>query len=195
MNAEAEANPQVDIYWHTVPFQHKDSYPLEVLAQVLSTRTGRLYKGLVLGGEVATEAYANQDSRKWAGLFSAGGEAREGHTPQEVEAGIYAELEKLKKEELPAEELQKVKNNFAAAEYRKLASNFPIFMEVLQNEGLGDWREVNRAAPLYQAVTGSDIQRVAQKYFTKENRSVAIYNRKPASTGSPTLQSSVDSKP
>jgi hypothetical protein len=48
MNAEAEANPQVDILWHTVPFGHKDSYPLAILAQVLSTRTGRLYKGLVL---------------------------------------------------------------------------------------------------------------------------------------------------
>src|ERR1019366_895177 len=79
MYAEAETNPQVDILWHTVPFQHRDSYPLEILAQILSTRTGRLYKGLVLGSGVATDAYADQGSQKWEGMFNAGGEAKEGH--------------------------------------------------------------------------------------------------------------------
>ena len=39
---------------HTVPFGHKDSYALSILSQVLSTRTGRLYKGLVLGSKVAS---------------------------------------------------------------------------------------------------------------------------------------------
>ncbi|MEO8349737.1 MAG: insulinase family protein, partial [Acidobacteriota bacterium] len=81
MYAEAEANPQVDVMWHTVPFGHGDSYPLQVLAQLLSTRTGRLYKGLVLGSQVATDAFARQESRKWAGLFNAGGEAKEGRRP------------------------------------------------------------------------------------------------------------------
>ena len=128
MYAEAEANPQVDILWHTVPFRHRDSYALEILSELLSTRTGRLYKGLVLGSGVATEAYAQQASMKWEGYFNAGGEAKEGHKPEEVEQGIYDNLEKLKKEEVPPEELQKVKNNFAAAEYRKLSSNYPILM-------------------------------------------------------------------
>lgn len=180
MDAEAETNPQVDILWHTVPFGHKDSYALEILAQLLSTRTGRLYKGLVLGSEVATEVYAAQDSRKWAGYFNAGGEAKEGHAPQEVERGIYDAIEKLKREAVPAEELQKVKNNFAAAEYRRLSANFPILVQVLVNDGDGDWREVNEAGPKIQAVTAADVQRVANQYFTKENRAVAIYTRKAA---------------
>jgi len=179
MYAEAEANPQVDILWHTVPFGHKDSYALSVLAQILSTRTGRLYKGLVLGSQVATDSFARQESRKWAGLFNAGGEAKEGRTPEEVEKGIYAELDKLKKDEVPAEELQKVKNNFAAAEYRRLTANFPIAVQLLVNDGFGDWRQVNEAGPRFQAVTAADIKRIAGEYFTKENRTVAIYTRKP----------------
>ena len=177
--AEAETNPQADIYWKTVPFGHRDGYALDVLQQVLSTRTGRLYKGLVLGKEVATETYAQQDSKKWAGTFNLGGEARDGKTPEDVEQAIYAELERLKNEPVPAEELQKVKNQFAAAEYRKLSANFPIFMQVLFNEGLGDWREVNENGPRLQAVTAEDIQRVTRKYFVRENRTVGIYTRKP----------------
>jgi predicted Zn-dependent peptidase len=181
MNAEAEANPQVDILWHTVPFKHRDSYALEILAQLLSTRTGRLYKGLVLGSGVATEAYADQSSMKWEGYFSAGGEAKEGHKPEEVELGIYQGLDMLQKEEVPPDELQKVKNNFAASEYRRLSANFPIMMHLIRNDGEGDWREINDAGPKIQAVTAADVQRVAKKYFTKENRAVAVYTRKPGS--------------
>ncbi|MBC8097634.1 MAG: insulinase family protein [Akkermansiaceae bacterium] len=182
MYAEADTNPQVDILWHTVPFGHKDSYALEILGQLLSTRTGRLYKGLVLGSGVATEVFADQGSQKWEGYFNAGGEAREGHKPEEVEQGIYDNLEKLKTEEVPAEELQKVKNNFAAAEYRRLTSNYPILMHLVYNDGLGDWREINAAGPKIQAITAADVKRVATEYFTKENRTVAIYTRKAGAT-------------
>jgi predicted Zn-dependent peptidase len=180
MYAEAEANPQVDIRWHTVGFAHRDAYAFDILAQILSTRTGRLYKGLVLGSEVATDASAEQMSFKWAGYFTAGGEAREGRTPEEVERAIYAEIEKLKSEDVPAVELQKVKNNFAAAEYRKLASNQAILMQLIFNEGLGDWREFNESNKKVQAVTAADVRRVAGTYLTKENRAVAIYTRKAA---------------
>ncbi len=146
MYGEAEANPQVDIWWHTVPFEHKDAYVLDVFGELLSTRTGRLYKGLVLGSRVATQVSANQESRKWAGLFEISGEAREGHTPEEVEQGIYAELQKLKDEEAPAEELQKVKNNFAAGQYRRLTSNVAVMFQLIEDDGEGDWREINDAA-------------------------------------------------
>lgn len=179
MNAEAETNPQVDILWHTVPFGHKDAYPLAILGQILSTRTGRLYKGLVLGKELATDTWAWQGSQKWAGMFNAGGETKDGVKLDELEAAIYAEIDKLKTDDMPAEELQKVKNNFAAAEYRKLSSNMAILMQLINNDGLGNWREINEAAPKYQAVTAADVKRVAKEYFTKENRAVAVYTRKP----------------
>ena len=179
MRAEVEANPQVDILWHTVPFGHPDSYVLDVISQILSDRTGRLYKGLVLGKEVATSVFARQDSRKWAGLFNAGGEAKDGKTPEEVEQAIYAELEKLKTEDVPEQELQKVKNQFAAYEYRKLRNNFYILIQLIFYEGLGNWKEINEGGKKALAVTTEDIKRVASKYFIKENRAVAVYTRKP----------------
>lgn len=180
MYAEADTNPQIDILWHTVPFGHRDAYSLSVLTQILSTRTGRLFKGLILGSQIATETWAQQDTRKWAGYFNIGGEAKEGHTPEQVEQGLYAELEKLKKEEVPTDELQKVKNNFAANEYRRLSSNTPILMQLIHDDGHGDWREINDANAKIQAVTAADLKRVVNEYFTKENRAVAVYTRKAA---------------
>jgi predicted Zn-dependent peptidase len=185
LNAEVAANPQVEIFWHTVPFGHQDSYALQIFGQLLSTRTGRLYKGLVVGSGVATDVGAGQYSMKWAGFFDASGEAAPGHTPAEVENAIYAEIQKLQQDEVPPEELQKVKNNFAAAEYRKLNSNMSILQSLIWSTGEGDWREINNAKTKLQAVTAADIKRVAKQYFTKENRAVATFTRKaePAKSG------------
>jgi predicted Zn-dependent peptidase len=180
MRAQAEVNPQVDIAWHTVPLGHADTYVLNILSQILSTRTGRLYKGLVLGRQIATEVTADANDRKWTGVFYIHGEAKEGHAPEEVEQAIYEELDKLKRETLPPEELQKVKNNFAAFEYRKLGSNMSILFQLMFYDGLGDWREINTAGAKHQAVTAADVQRVVDKYFTQEKRNVAIYTRKPS---------------
>jgi predicted Zn-dependent peptidase len=184
MYAEADTNPQVDILWHTVPFGHKDSYALQILGQILSTRTGRLYKNMVLGSGVATSVDAGQGSQKWAGYFESTGEVREGHKPEEVEQGIYDNIAALQKDEVPAEELQKVKNNFAAGEYRRLSANFPILHQIIYYDGEGDWHEINAEGPKIQAVTAADVKRVANEYFTKENRTVAIYTRKPGTTPS-----------
>ena len=181
--AEAETNPNVDIYWHTPAFGHKDTYPLSVLAQVLSTRTGRLHKELVLRKKLATDTWAWQGARKYAGEFNMGAEITEGNTPEMAEQEIYRLIEQIKTEPVPAKELQKVKNNFAAAEYRRLSSNHPILMQIMRSEGLGNWREINEAGPKIQAVTPADLQRVAKKYFTKENRAVAVYTRKPGTGG------------
>lgn len=183
MYAQAETNPQVEILWHTVPFRHRDSYALQILGQILSTRTGRLYKSMVLGSQIATSVYAGQGSQKWAGYFTAGGEVKEGHTPEQVEQGIYAALEQLSNEEVPEQELQKVKNTFAASEYRRLSSNFAILMQLIMNDGNGYWAEINEAGPKLQAVTAADVKRVANTYFSRENRTVAIYTRKAAEPG------------
>jgi predicted Zn-dependent peptidase len=184
LDGEADTNPEVDIMWHTPAFGHPDTYALSVLAQILSTRTGRLYKGLVLGSKVATQAYAQQHTMRWASLFNIGGEVTDGKTPAELEAGLLAEIEKVKTADVPAEELQKVKNNFAAGEYRKLANNHAIMQALLRYDGLGRWQEINEAGPKLQAVTAADVKRAANTYLTKENRNVATVVRKAGKSAS-----------
>ena len=181
--AEAETNPEVEIRWHTVPFQHKDSYALEILAGILNGRTGRLDKALVLPeGAVATKASASAGGlmapQKYAGAFTVGAEAKEGKTLAEVEKGILAEIEKLKKEPVPAEELQKVKNNVAAASFRRLSSSFYILLQLVIYEGYGDWREMNEGPKKMAAVAAEDVRRVARTYLTPENRAVCLVTRK-----------------
>ena len=186
LNGEADTNPQVSVNWHTVPFQNKDAYPLQVLAQLLNGRTGRLYKAMVVGdGAVATNVTAGAFSRKYAGEFGVETEVKDGKTPEDAEKAVYVELEKLKKDLVPAEELQKVKNNFAAQTFRGLQQNFFILLQLMGNEGRGDWREFNGGPKKIQAVTAEDVRRVAQTYLTKENRGVATYTRKAGAATAP----------
>ncbi len=180
---EADTNPTAEIRWHTVPFQHKDSYALAVLAELLNGRTGRLYKSMVLPADaVATQATASHNPfvgpAKYAGSFVVGAEAKEGKTPAEVAAAALAEIDRLKKEPVPADELQKVKNNIAANSFRRLSSNFPILVQLLVAEAYGDWSELNSGPKKLEAVTAADVQRVARTYLVKENQATALVSRK-----------------
>jgi len=186
---EADTNPTAEIRWHTVPFQHKDSYALSVLAELLNGRTGRLYKSMVLPADaVATQASAAHNSfvgpAKYAGSFTIGAEAKEGKTPAEVAAKALAEIERLKKEPVPADELQKVKNNVAANSFRRLSSNFFVLLQLMVNEAYGDWSELNSGPKKLEAVTPADVQRVAQTYLVKENQATALVSRKAGSAPS-----------
>jgi len=178
MMAEADTQPQVEVRYHTVPFQHKDSYALDVMSSVLNGRTGRLYKTMVEGSQVASSAAARQDSRKYGGAFSFEAETKGDATPAQLEEAWYAELKKLQDEPVGAEELQKVKNQAMADSYRRLQNNFFLMIQLAYAEALGDWSEINKESAKIQAVTADDVKRVANAYFGRNNRSVAIYTRK-----------------
>lgn len=182
MNAEAECQPQVEVRYHTVPFQHADSYALDMLTQVLNGRTGRLYKALVEGSEIAASAAAQQDSRNYAGAFSFSAETKGDATPAQLEQAWYAQLKLLQDAPVSDLELQKVKNQAAADSFRGLQVNFRLMIQLAYCEALGGWEEINENPKKLQAVTAADIQRVAKKYFDPSNRSVATYVRKASAT-------------
>jgi len=67
--------------------------------------------------------------------------------------------------------------------------------QLIFNDGYGDWREINNAGPKIQAVTAADVKSVAKRYFTKENRSVAIYTRKAGTSAAKPLPEKKEEKP
>ena len=177
MHAWAETNPQVVVRYHSVPDGHVDEPALVVLGQLLNGRTGRFYRALVEDQGVATRASGGQAGFKFEGMFELRGTAAEGHTPEEVEQALYAEMERLKTEPVDERELQKVKNQNAASNFRQLQGNFFLMYSMLMREAYRGWETLNTDPPLYDAVTADDIMRVAGTYFEPENRTVAIYYR------------------
>ena len=177
MVAYADTNPQVVIRYHSVRDGHVDEPALVVLGQLLSGRTGRLYRSLVEEQEVATRASGGQGGFQFEGMFELRGTARQGRTPEEVEEAIYAEIERLQTEPVGERELQKVKNQNAADTFRGLRSNFGLMMQLLIREGNRGWEHINTDPALYEAVAAADVMRVANTYFKPETRAVAVYYR------------------
>ena len=176
-HGEAETNPAVTARWHTVANVHRDTPALMVMAELLNGDTGRLKRSLVLGQGVATSARAYQDSRKYEGMFEIEAECKDGHTPEELEASLHAEIAKLQAEPVGPDELQAVKNQYLTRTWRRLDGNFFQMIRYGAAEAQGSWRDAERIDQEIQAVTADDVQRVAKTYFAKENRAVAIWTR------------------
>lgn len=183
MVAWAETVPEVRIRYHTVAEGHPDDFVLDILGSVLSGRTGRLYKALVLQQAVANSASAFGDSRKYEGYFQLSGVAKPGKTPEEVEQALYKEIERMQKELVDANELQKVKNQYAANNFRGIQSNFGLMVQLLLRDNNRGWETINTDPARSQAVTPEDIRRVANAYFKPENRTIAVYYTKKKADG------------
>ncbi len=177
MVAECDCQPQVEIRYHSVPFRHRDSYALEVLAGLLNGRSGRLYKSLVLERGLAAGAAASQDSRKYAGAFSLYAEAKGGTTPSDLEQALLEEVRRIVEEPIPERELQKVKNQITASAYQQLSGGFHLLIQLLVYDGLGDWEYLNDWAETTLAVSADDVKRAAGRYLDPEERTVGLYNR------------------
>ncbi len=175
MIAFAETNPEVEVRYRTVADGHVDDYPLTVMGALLSGRTGRLYKSLVLEQKVANSAFAVHNTLKYEGYFAARGTAKPGSTPEQVEQALYREIGKLQKEKVGERELQKIKNRFAADKFRRLQSNFGLMVQLLLADAGRGWQSFNEDPKKIEAVTADDIQRVANRYFKPENRTVGLY--------------------
>jgi predicted Zn-dependent peptidase len=179
---EFDAEPSLVIGFHKPALGHSDDYVFDVIDAVLSDGlTSRLYTSLVREKRIA--ASVSSDSNfpgvRAPNLFVLSATPLAPHTTAEVEAVIYAELERLKVEPVSAKELEKVLNNLDADLVRALRSNSGLASQLaLFQTVAGDWRYALKARDKIAVVTTADIQRVATEYFTKSNRTVATLVKK-----------------
>src|SRR5262249_18280532 len=159
----------VRIWWHGVPFVHRERTVVDVLTDLLSGRTGRLYKGLVTGRAIANEVSASVDLKKYDGIIQVEATVKEGKDPAAVEQALYEELDRRRTEPVPPEGMKKVKNEAKATAFRRLSSPFSIAIQLMVYDGLGDWRYINTYASEVDKLAPADIQRAAQRYLTKDN--------------------------
>jgi predicted Zn-dependent peptidase len=177
MVAEVDAQSQVEVRYHGVPFRHRDSYALEVLSSVLNGKTGRLYKAMIEGEEIASSASFSVDTRKFAGSVSFDATVKGEATPEQLENAWYEQVALLQSEPVSSYELEKVKNNVVADQFRQLQSNFYLMIQLGYAEAIGGWEAINEVKEYLLAVTAEDIVGVANTYLTTNNSSVAAYHR------------------
>ncbi len=178
MIIEDPAQPMYLVGWHIPEQTHPDRPALDALIDYLAQgRTSLLYKNLVKDKKIALDvgAFAGFPGNKYPTMMLAYAMPTKGHTNAECEEEIFTEVERLKEELLPAEELDKIKARAKASFINQLDSNQGFALQLAGYQtGWGDWREMFRELGRINAVTAEDIQRVANKYLTAQNRVVAM---------------------
>ncbi len=173
---------QVDIAFKAVPGNTADFYALQVLSAALQGgQSSRFYQTLVKEKQLVTNIIGFIDEKRGTGAFYISATVRQGVKPADVEAAIYAEIERLKKDGVADWEIQKAKNttrrNFINSMQSSLsrAINISVWTVYYNDPNL-----INTRLDKVSAVTKEDVLRVANKYLTAANRTVVITTPKKA---------------
>jgi len=185
--AEVDAPPSASLRFPTTAFNGKDSPALTVLASVLSGKTGRLYKRMVLKDKVATQVSANDNEHKYAGEFSVSAQGVSDTTPEHLKDVLWEEITKLKKDGITDYELEKVKNQVSAAKYRRIQEPFGLLIQLLFYDGLDRWQSMDDVTDRALQVTRAQVQDAAKRYLVADRLASKLYTRKAGTQEDPQL--------
>lgn len=163
--------------WHIPAETHQDMVALSAMSSILgSGRTSRLYRRLVRDEKAAVgvSAFSGWPGSKYPSLSVVFCYPAQGRTNEECDKLILEEIEKMKTGLVTDEELDKVKTNSMTGFIASLKNNMGLAESLANHQQIwGDWREMFKELDRINAVTAQDIQRVANKYFVRTNRTIA----------------------
>ena len=168
--------PALVMNYHVPNVGHEDSYALDVLEMILSRgRTSRLYRDLVYDRRIARSTWAGYHRVSVdPATFTIGAQAMPGKDIAEVEAAIDEVIAGVRDKGITEAELDKAKNQVAAAFIFAQESNRGQAMRIGFYEITGGWRRMNEYLQGIRDVTADDVRRVAWDYLDRDRRTVGI---------------------
>jgi predicted Zn-dependent peptidase len=175
---DAVALPRVFVACRTPVFGSDGYYAASLAAAVLGLRTGcRLEQSLVRGQRVASQASAfTYDLAKGSDLLVIDATAHPDVTPEQLEAAVMAELDRLVDDGVTEDEVTRaralIETSFvtsmqSAAERADQLSRFATYF--------GDPTLVNTQVARYAATTAADVSALARERLGADNRVVLLY--------------------
>jgi zinc protease len=166
--------PAVVVAHHITYDGHPDSYPLHIASKVLSDgQSSRIYRKLVYEKQLALAAFGQGNIIEDPNLFYAVAIVQNGRTPEETTTALIEELDKLRAQPISAGELQQAKNQFARDYILSRESNKDKAQTLAHAVVIhDDITTADGEFEIFMNMTAAEVQRVAQKYFTPENRIV-----------------------
>ncbi|PWY54680.1 peptidase M16 [Legionella qingyii] len=154
-----------------------EPYALEIIAGILDAgESARFSKNLIRGKHIATGAdtYYNPYTR-YQTQFIIYGSPSQNHTLDDLQNGLFSELDDLKNNPVSEIELQRIKNQIIAQKTFEKDSIFGQASELglLQTIGIG-WQKADDYTKAINAITPQQVQQTAQRYFQEKNMTTAI---------------------
>ncbi|MCO5934766.1 insulinase family protein [Mucilaginibacter sp. RB4R14] len=151
-------------------------YAVELMSDILSRgNSSRLHRSLIKDKQLFSEVHAYITGSLDKGMFVLEGKPLEHVSIEQAEQALWDEVEKLKNEEVPADELTKVKNKTESTMVFSEMSLLDKAMNLAFYELMGDADGFNHETAKFLAVTAGEIKAHANTIFTKENSSTLVY--------------------
>ena len=171
------AQPMEFIAYHRPSQDDKDDPVFSVMSGLLSGgRTSIMYKDLVRDKKLALAAGAEETfpGGKYPNLFFFYLIPGLNHTAAENEKELDVIITNLQKEKVDAEALARIKTRTRANLIRQLDNNASLAQMLAEyHANFGDWKKLFTSIDDIDKVTVDDVQRVARRYFTPDNKTVA----------------------
>ena len=156
-----------------------DFVTCDVISDLLSNgKSSRLYRSLVLEKKLFSEVNAYVTGDRGEGLFVAKGNLNEGVKPEEAEAALKEELQRMRDELVTEDELEKVvskyESTFVYSQYK--ASDRAAALCCFEWMGHLDW--VNSEPDQYRKVTPAMVRTVAERLFAPQRENVMMVRKK-----------------
>ena len=168
--------PALFMAYHSPAMGTKDAYALEILCSILYGGESSRFKTNISDKGIALDAFVFSSPQEHPGLTYTIGFANVGGKLEDVEEAINKEFEKVINEPVSEDEFQMA---LAAKEY-EVASRLISITEKAQIFAnsytyFKDASRINSMLENYSSLTREDLQNVAKKYLTKNNRVVLYY--------------------
>ena len=167
--------PWLAIAYHIPEASHDDIPVLELIGNVLTSgRSSRLHRKIIYEDQSALSVFTSVDNNKAPGLFTITvNSIKQGHTLEELTSVANDCLERLKTEMVSERELEKTINKMETNLIFGLQTNFVRGMRIgFSLARTGDPLGFVEKLENYRRTTAEEIQKVAVKYFTPENRTI-----------------------
>lgn len=170
------STPNIMMAFHVPETQHEDYYALAVLEDILSNgNSSRLTNTMVFEEQVASQVFTYLPMSIDPNMFYIYAVAAQNKPSEQVEKSIIRILNDIAKNGVSEQELQKVKNQKMVRFYRDMATiNGKADTLGSYEFYFGDFTQLFNAPEKFAQVSTDDVQKVAQKYFRKANRTVGI---------------------
>ncbi len=170
--------PAIILAFKSPPAAHADTFALHLAGMILSSgKTSRLYRSLVDSG-LASSQSAGASSFRDEGLFTVFAMLTQKSTIQEVESTINTELEKLAMYPATDEEIQRALSKLEAQTLYARDGSFSLASQLNEAIAAGDWKLHTQFLTRARSVTSEDIQSAARRYFTRDTRTVGVFEPK-----------------
>jgi zinc protease len=169
--------PRVSMAWITTPVYQPGDADLDVTARILGGgKASRLYKSLVYDKKIAQSVTASQQSLLLGSVFQINGTAKPGHTVDEVEAAIWAEVERMAQTGPTEDELAAAKTGIYSDIVTSLEEigGFNGIADRLNkyNQFHGDPGWLNKDLARYADVSADDVKKAAATQLARNKRVV-----------------------